>query len=100
MLRDVARELLAEKSSTNQVRRLVEGPVGSRWDQELWKQLAEVGLLGITIDEQYGEQGLGMIEQAIVLEEVGRAVMPGPYLATVLATAAINAGGNREQMAS
>src|SRR6266516_7468954 len=100
MLRDVAREVLAEKCTTAQVRRLVEALVGSRWDESLWQQLAEVGLLGVTIDEEFGGQGLGMVEQGIALEESGRAVMPGPYLATVLATAAIRAGGNRDQMAS
>ena len=100
MLRNVARELLAEKCTTRQVRQLMEAPVGSRWDRALWQQLAEVGLLGVTIDEQFGGQGLGMVEQAIALEEVGRAVMPGPYLATVLATAALRAGGDRGQMAS
>ena len=100
MLRNVARELLAEKCTTRQVRQLMDAPVGSRWDRALWQQLAEVGLLGVIIDDQYGGQGLGMVDQAIVLEEVGRAVMPGPYLATLLATAAINAGGDRGQMAS
>src|SRR5437773_2657304 len=40
MLRDVAREVLAEKCTTARVRRLVEAPVGSRWDESLWQQLA------------------------------------------------------------
>jgi alkylation response protein AidB-like acyl-CoA dehydrogenase len=69
------------------------------YSEPLWGQLAETGLLGITIDEGRGGQGLGMIEQALVLEEMGRAVYPGPYFATVtLAASAIAAGGDRAQM--
>src|SRR5436853_6620855 len=100
MLRNAARELLAEKSSTAEVRKLIEAPLGQRWSEALWQQLAEVGLLGVTVDEQYGGLGLGLIDQAIILEEIGRAAMPGPYLSTVLATAAIRAGGDRGQMAT
>src|SRR5215210_9244790 len=100
MLRNVAREVLAEKCGVAEVRRLIEAPVGQRWSEPLWQQLAEVGLLGVTVDEQHGGQGLGLVEQAIVLEEVGRAVMPGPYFPTVLATTAIRAGGDSGQMAT
>jgi alkylation response protein AidB-like acyl-CoA dehydrogenase len=100
MLREVARELLAEKSSPAEVRKLAESPLGHQWSEPLWQQLAEVGLHGVTVDEQHGGQGLGLVEQAIILEEIGRAVMPGPYLPTILATAAIRAGGDRSQQAT
>src|SRR5215210_2583115 len=100
MLREVTRELLAEKSSPVEVRKLVAAPLGQQWSEPLWQQLAEVGLHGVTVDEQHGGQGLGLVEQAIILEEVGRAVMPGPYFPTVLATTAIRAGGDSGQMAT
>jgi len=97
MLRGLARELLAAESSTRAVRTLLDDPKG--YSEGLWKQLAETGLLGVTIDEARGGQGLGMIELALVLEEMGRAAYPGPYFATVvLAASAIAAGGNRQQM--
>jgi alkylation response protein AidB-like acyl-CoA dehydrogenase len=97
MLRNLAREILSRECSPSAVRQLMEDETG--YSEALWGQLAETGLLGITIDEERGGQGLGMIEQALVLEEMGRAVYPGPYFATVtLAAAAIAAGRDRAQM--
>jgi alkylation response protein AidB-like acyl-CoA dehydrogenase len=97
MLRSLAREVLTAESSSREVRALMADPTGS--SESLWKQLAETGLLGITIDEGHGGQGLGMIELALVLEEMGRAAYPGPYFATVvLAASAIVAGGDRAQL--
>src|SRR5207248_5192375 len=59
-----------------------------------------MGLPGVTIDAGYGGQGLGMVELALVLEEMGRAAFPGPFFATaVLAATAIAAGGQPNQMA-
>ena len=98
MLRDLAREFLAE--SARRRRSASSSTDATGYDEALWKQLAETGLLGITIDEQHGGQGLGMVELALVLEEMGRAAYPGPFFATVvLAATAIAAGGDRAQMA-
>jgi alkylation response protein AidB-like acyl-CoA dehydrogenase len=99
MLRQMTRELLARESATGgaaAVRRLMEQPEG--YSEETWRQLAEVGLLGLPFPEAYGGQGLGMVELALVLEEMGRAAYPGPYFASVvLAGTAIMAGGSDEQ---
>ena len=51
---------------------------------EFWRQLAENGWLGIIYPETAGGSGLGLIDLVVLMEEVGRAVMPGPYPATVL----------------
>jgi alkylation response protein AidB-like acyl-CoA dehydrogenase len=97
MLRGLARELLTAECSPREVRAQMEDPRG--YSPALWKQLAETGLLGITIDEAHGGMGLGMIELALVLEEMGRAAYPGPYFPTVvLATSALVAGGGRAQL--
>jgi len=97
MLRGLAREVLAAESSPREVRTQMADATG--YSESLWKQLAETGLLGITIDEAHGGLGLGMIEQALVLEEMGRAAYPGPYFATVvLAATALVAGGDRAQL--
>ncbi|MFN8524478.1 MAG: acyl-CoA dehydrogenase family protein [Chloroflexota bacterium] len=97
MLRDVTREIMTRESPATAVRALLDDPAG--YNPAVWKQLAETGLLGVTIDEQRGGQGLGMVELALVLEEMGRAALPSPYFATVvLAASAIQAGGNRAQM--
>ncbi|MFI0368760.1 acyl-CoA dehydrogenase [Actinomadura sp. 1N219] len=59
-----------------------------------WRSLADQGLLGLHLDEEHGGQGYGLLELAVVLEELGRAAAPGPFLPTVLASAAIDASGN------
>src|SRR4051812_3851942 len=97
MLRGLARELLAAECSPREVRAQMEDATG--YSESLWQQLAETGLLGITIDEGHAGQGLGMIELALVLEEMGRVAYPGPFFSTVvLATTALVAGGNRDQL--
>ena len=61
---------------------------------EFWAALAEPGWLGLHVDESSGGAGYGYVEQAVVLEELGRAAAPGPYLPTVLAAAILqDAGG-------
>ncbi|MEW2357846.1 acyl-CoA dehydrogenase [Spirillospora sp. NPDC029432] len=52
--------------------------------------------LGLHVPEEYGGQGFGLLEQAVVLEELGRALVPGTYAPTALAAAAIASGGTRE----
>ncbi|HUZ78436.1 MAG TPA: acyl-CoA dehydrogenase family protein [Chloroflexota bacterium] len=93
MLQQMTRELLATESAAPQVRVLADSEDG--WDRNTWSKLAELGLIGISIPEEHGGQGLGQIEQALVLEEMGRAALPSPYFATaVLATTALLAGGS------
>ena len=98
MLRDLAREFFSRESAPQIVRRQMEDPVG--FSQQTWQQMADMGLQGLAIPPEYGGQGLGMIEQALVLEEIGRAAYAGPYFATaVLAATAIAAGRDPDQMA-
>ncbi|GAA2159287.1 acyl-CoA dehydrogenase [Actinomadura napierensis] len=59
-----------------------------------WPALAEQGLLGLHLDEEHGGQGYGLLELSVVLEELGRAAAPGPFLPTVLASAVIDASSN------
>src|SRR6266851_5775860 len=93
MLRQMTRELLGQEASPPQVRRLMEQPDG--YSQETWRQLGELGLLGVTVPEALGGQGLGMVEQALVLEEMGRAALPSPYVASVvLAAGALQSCGS------
>src|SRR5579863_6820 len=62
-----------------------------------WDELAAQGWLGIHVAEEYGGQGFGMLELAVVVEEMARAVMPGPALATMLAAAVVAAGADDPQ---
>jgi alkylation response protein AidB-like acyl-CoA dehydrogenase len=98
MLRDLVREVLTEKCSTRAVRQVMDTPEG--YDASLWSQLAEIGLPGLAIAAAHGGQGLGTVELALALEEMGRAVYPGPFFATVaLAGTALTRSGDDEQMA-
>ncbi|HEX4089100.1 MAG TPA: acyl-CoA dehydrogenase family protein [Trebonia sp.] len=98
-LRQVVREFLGERSSSPEVRRLMEA--GESRDDEVWSLLAgQLGLTGIAVPEQYGGAGYGPVELGIVLEEMGRALLVAPYFATVvLAGHALAASGDEEAMA-
>ncbi len=58
-----------------------------------WSDLAEMGWLGLHVDEAYGGEGYGIPELAVVIEELGRAVAPGPLVPTVLASALLQSAG-------
>ena len=60
-------------------------PLDRDWENEsdAWAELAELGWLGVSVAEEEGGAGLGFVEEAILLEELGYALYPGPYLATV-----------------
>src|SRR3712207_3375515 len=93
LLRTVAREFLTEQCPVEHVRRMMDDPVG--YDKGIYRRMADLGLLGLPFPESYGGAGLGMVEQAIVLEEMGRTAYPGPYVASVvLAGTAIMASGD------
>ncbi len=62
-----------------------------------WSEMAALGWLGIHLDERHGGAGAGLAELAVVLEEVGRQVAPGPFLPTVLASAVIADCGTESQ---
>src|SRR5262245_8898260 len=60
---------------------------------KFWDALAEPGWLGLHVAEAHGGAGYGFVEQAVVIEELGRAVAPGPYVPTALAAAILEAAG-------
>src|SRR5262249_1743322 len=94
------RRLLAERSPSKEVRRLMETEAG--FEREGWRRLnSELGLTAVRVPEAYGGQGFGFGELGIVLEEMGRALVCAPFFSTaVLATGAIlNAGKEAEKQA-
>jgi alkylation response protein AidB-like acyl-CoA dehydrogenase len=98
MLRDSAREFFAVECPPAFVRRAMEDQTGH--DAAMWRKLVDQGYTGIVFDEAYGGVGLGMVELVLLMEEAGRALLPGPYFSTVaLAGAAIDACGSGEQKA-
>src|SRR3954466_1259544 len=82
-LRATARRFLESRCPPSVPRAYLEAP-----DEELppfWDELATQGWLGLAVDEAHGGQGYGMVELAVVLEELGRAMAPGPFVPTVVA---------------
>jgi alkylation response protein AidB-like acyl-CoA dehydrogenase len=89
-----ARELLAERAKPERVREHAES---GRTDEQLWKELCELGWPGIAVAEEHGGQGLGQIELSILCEELGRSLAPVPFLATAMAATVIQQDGSPEQ---
>ena len=88
-LRDAARELLDGRSSSAQVRATFEAE--APWDAELWKAMVDQGWTGIAVAEDAGGVGLGWVEVAVLLEEVGAHVAPAPILQQIVALDALTA---------
>jgi len=98
LLRDTARKFLDAACTTKFVRERM--ATDEAMTAEFWAQLAEQGWLGINFAEEDGGAGLGLVDLVVLMEEMGRAVMPGPYLATVLlGGAAIREAGTPAQRA-
>src|SRR5437762_1507571 len=95
LLKNSARAFLDEHMKPAAVRLLWEDPRGE--SETTWKEMAQHGWLGLSLPEAYGGSALGLLETAILLEEMGRAAAPGPYFPTVLAARAIEAAGSDAQ---
>ncbi|MEX1145430.1 MAG: acyl-CoA dehydrogenase family protein, partial [Acidimicrobiia bacterium] len=94
-LRDGVRSMLVRECPMSLVREIVEDGVAA---DGLWKQMVDLGWPALTIAEEHGGLGLGTIELAVVVEELGRVVAPGPYLPTVTQFAAVvREAGSAEQ---
>ncbi|MGE3141797.1 MAG: acyl-CoA dehydrogenase family protein [Hyphomonadaceae bacterium] len=97
LLKDQARKFLAEHSSAKAVRAVLDGE-GVSYDAALWKRVAEMGWLGAAIPEAYGGLGLGKLELCVLAEEMGRALAPIPFSATLYFFAeAVLAAGSEAQ---
>ncbi len=82
LLRSTARKFFENEVGSDTVRRLMETPEGMT--PELWTKLAEQGWLGLVFPDQYDGMGLGLVDLVVLMEEMGRAVVPGPYFSAVL----------------
>ena len=98
MLRDSARGLISDKAPVAHLRSLRDAKDATGFSRELWKTFAEMGFTGLLVPEEFGGSGLGYVEAGIVMEEIGRSLMPSPFLATgVLAASVLARGGNAAQ---
>ncbi len=87
LLRDTARKFLDSECTTKFVREMM--ATETAVTDAFWQQLAENGWLGIAYPEEDGGSGLGLVDLVVLMEEIGRAVMPGPFPATVLLGGAV-----------
>jgi alkylation response protein AidB-like acyl-CoA dehydrogenase len=100
MLRDSARGLIGDKAPMSHLRQLRDARDATGFSRELWKTFAEMGFSGLLVPEDFGGSGLGCVEAGIVMEEIGRTLMPSPFLSTaVLAASALSRGGSAAQKA-
>jgi alkylation response protein AidB-like acyl-CoA dehydrogenase len=95
-IKRTAKDLLADRFPPERVRELAEAKA---YDDEAWEEMCELGWAGIFIDEAHGGQELGTVELIILLEELGDALAPVPFLSNAAAGLAIQAAGSDEQRA-
>ena len=98
MLRESARGLISDKAPVSHLRHLRDSKDATGFSRELWKSFAEMGFSGLLIAEEFGGSGLGCVEAGLVMEEIGRTLMPSPFLSTaVVAASALSRGGSAAQ---
>lgn len=96
ILKENARKFFATEMPITDVRRTMESPHAH--DEKLYAKLAEQGFTGIIIPEAYGGLGLGKVEMVTLLEEMGRALLPGPYFSSaILAASILNEAADERQ---
>ena len=96
MLKTSARDFLEKECPKKLVRDMMDDEAG--YSPELWRKMADLGWHALAIPEEYGGVGSGFLDLAVLLEEMGRALAPGPFLATVVhAARLIQAAGSDVQ---
>jgi acyl-CoA dehydrogenase len=98
LLARTAREFVAGRSSLRRIRQLRDTNDADGFSRDLWREMAALGWLGIVIPEEHGGAALGYMDQMVVLEEMGRGLMPEPFVSTVLlGTTVLLLGGSAGQ---
>lgn len=81
MLRTQARQFLEARVASDRVVELAQSELG--WDPESWRQIVDLGWVGLSTPERAGGSGMTFLDEAVLFEELGRALYPGPFFATV-----------------
>src|SRR5689334_11272674 len=95
MLRENARNFLEKECPSTLVRKLMDDELG--YSPEFWRKISELGWLGMTIPEQYGGLGLNYLDLVVLMEEMGRVVLPSPFLWTLLFAESLVRAGSESQ---
>jgi len=98
MLRESARGLLEKECPSTVVRRLNDDERG--YDADLWRKMAGLGWTGLVIPEAYGGANLSYVDLVLVLEEMGRVLLPSPFIWTAMVAEAIKGAGSEVQKES
>jgi alkylation response protein AidB-like acyl-CoA dehydrogenase len=93
-IKRTAHELLEQRFKPERMRELAES---KSYDDDVWRELSELGWPGIFIEEEHGGQGLGTVELVILMEELGYALAPLPFLSNAAAGLVLQHGGTDEQ---
>ncbi len=94
-IKSTAREFLAARYKSERIRELAESEHG--FEQSDWEEMAELGWPGLALPEEWGGQGLGVVDLAVLFEEMGYALAPSPLLSTTVAGLALATNGTDEQ---
>lgn len=94
-IKATAREFIADRFKPEKVRELAESD--DPYDEAIWAEMCELGWPGIAISEEFGGQGLGVVELVILQEQLGYACAPSPMISNAFAGAVIEAAGTDEQ---
>jgi alkylation response protein AidB-like acyl-CoA dehydrogenase len=95
ILKKMARDFLTTECPKTLVRKLEESKEG--YSPEVWKKMAELGWMGLIMPEEYGGMGYTFQDLIVLLEEIGRNILPGPLIATVTSAFPILEAGTEEQ---
>jgi 3-oxochol-4-en-24-oyl-CoA dehydrogenase len=87
-------DFLAKRNAIEATRALLEAGTAAQSPPAFWRELADLGWLGLHVPEQYGGSGYGLEELAIVAEQMGRALAPGPFAPTTIASAVLAAAAD------
>src|SRR3972149_12245382 len=82
LLKNAARDFLEKECPEKHVREMEEDEKG--YSPELWKKMADLGWQGLIIPEQYGGQGFDFLHLIVLIERLGRALVPGPFIPTAV----------------
>ena len=97
LLRATAAEFVRSKSSLKRIRALRDSGDPTGFSRDLWHEMAGLGWAGIVLPEKYGGSGLGYSHLMVVMEELGRGLMPEPMIPTLAGAAALLLGGSEAQ---
>jgi alkylation response protein AidB-like acyl-CoA dehydrogenase len=95
MLQAAARDFLAARLKSETIRKLAESD--DAFSEDLWRQMSELNWPGLMVSEQYGGQELGTVELAVLMEQLGYALMPGPILSSMLTAIALETAATDDQ---